>query len=64
MVAAGADDARRWTRMRVTRSGRNGVRIAADLDAVVVLRWPTALLFPAWWFCCRLVVHELWRWHG
>jgi len=40
MVAAGA-------RMRVARGGRNGASLAAGLDAVVVLRWPTALLFPA-----------------
>jgi len=64
MVAAGADGARRWTRMRVARGGRNGARLADGPDAVVVLRWLAALLFPAWWFCCRLVVRELWWWRG
>jgi len=38
MVAVGADGARRWTRIRVARSGRNGARLAAGPDPVVVLR--------------------------
>jgi len=38
MVAAGANGARRWTRIRVARGDRNGARLAVGPNPMVVLR--------------------------